>query len=361
MKTSEEEDLKLRRLRLRNFRNYQDLSVSFGPALNSIYGANAQGKSNLLEALFLFVTGRSFRSRQLSELIAHGEEAFFLDLHFDRAGMQQRLCMEMDAQGRRISHQRSVLPSLRELLGLIPGVLMGPDDIALIKGAPAGRRQFLDMQLAQVDGLYLQQLMRYQRALKQRNTLLRRHQLAAMDIWEEQLAESGAYILQERHRLVADLGQLCSQAHEELCGESLDFSLHYKGLSGDKAELLQLLQSSRQRELQSGNTAHGPHRDDWQIHLDGREARSFASEGQQRSCVTALCFAEWRRLRERSRILPILCMDDLGLSLDPGRRQRLLDVLLDCGQVFVTTPELLEGGDVHPLHIHAGQLRGAAA
>ena len=328
-------------LALRDFRNYREAYVEFAPGINGIYGANAQGKSNLLEALFLFATGRSFRAKQLSELLRHNSERFLLELSFIKRGYRHELHMHCDGQQRRIIHNGKALRSLQDLLGLCPGVFTGPDDSELIKGPPSVRRYYLDVQLSQSDPRYLQHLARYQRALKQRNTLLRQKVSATLEAWEQQLAVSGAYIASQRALAVEDLNRRCVQLHGRLSQHTGDLALVYKGAVGTAEDLLDSYARQRSRDMLLGRTSVGPHRDEVEIELEGCPARSFASEGQQRTIVAALRLGEWQRLKERCMECPVIYMDDVANSLDSSRRALLFEALAESGQVFLSAPEAL--------------------
>jgi DNA replication and repair protein RecF len=221
---------------------------------------------------------------------------------------------------------------------------MTPEDIAIIKGAPQVRRDFLDLQISQVDPLYIHFLSRYQRAMRQRNALLRVRQTASIEIWEHEMAQAAAYIIHSRCEAVEGLRSLC-QEHYNLFGTSAEkLDLQYQTLDcnlGSQEEiskhLLHQYGRLRGRELELGNTLTGPHRDDLEITLNGSEARYFASEGQQRTCVAALRCAEWQRIHLQIGEKPLMLIDDAGMGLDQDRQGRLVGHLSSLGQVFVTT------------------------
>lgn len=332
--------MKLKSLYLKNFRNYAEALIPFSPKLNFIYGKNAQGKSNLLEAIHLLITGRSFRTHHLTDLIRFGASAFFLEAHFEKNGVEQRLSLSFDGKKKLLIYNATPLPSFSALLGILNGVILAPEDHELIKGGPASRRHFLDLQLACESPLYLHHLSRYNRAMRHRNLLLRRKQFETIGIWEEQLADSADFLTRKRRATTEEL------AKEEAVVEDLDkMALFYQTtapLDNDiKAYYLKQYGRHRSREAEQGNTLFGPHRDDLLIKIEGQEARFFASEGQTRSCVTSLRLAQWGRLQRISREMPILCIDDVGISLDSNREKILYQQLTSFGQVFITSPKLL--------------------
>lgn len=332
----------IKRIYLRDFRNYVEAAVDFGPAINVLVGDNAQGKTNLLEAIGLLITGRSFRTPHLAELIRFGASSFYLEALFEKNGVEQILKFSWDGSERKIIHNATSLPSLSALLGILQGVILSPEDRSLVKGGPQMRRHFLDLLLAQASPLYLHHLTRYWKALKQRNTLLKRRSLETAAIWEEQMALSAAFLTPQRARTIAELKSL-SQA-EIPAPELLELGYRSSALShaGRDEEALRTyflkqFEKLRGRESELGITLTGPHRDDFAILLQGREARQFASEGQQRSCVAALKLAQWKWLQALTEAPPILCIDDLGVSFDPTREEELYKRMQNLGQVFVTT------------------------
>ena len=327
---------------LRDFRNYREAKIIFSPKSNMIWGENAQGKTNLLEALYLFVTGRSFRTTHLNELIRFEAAAFYLEMLFEKNGIEQTLKFSFDGTERKIVHNATPLATLSSLLGILTGVILSPEDRALIKGAPALRRQFLDLLLSQAKPLYLHHLVRYLRAMKQRNTLLKKRFLSTIAIWEEQMAAAAAFLTQTRARTVAELNLLTQS--ETLGSDRLELAYHSQAYSqaGDnldslKAFFLHQFSKQRSRECELGISLSGPHRDDLIILIHDKDARNFASEGQQKSCVVALKLAQWKWLHELSDQTPIFCIDDMGVSFDLSREQALYQRMEQLSQVFITS------------------------
>jgi DNA replication and repair protein RecF len=333
--------MELKSLYLRNFRNYEEATVAFSPGLNVIYGENAQGKTNLLEAIHLLITGRSFRTHHMRDLIRFKAPSFYLEAHFEKNGVDQLLKLNFDGEGRTLIHNATPLPSLSSLLGILNGVIVSPEDHELVKGGPAARRQFLDLQIACESPLYLHHLSRYTRAMKQRNTLLRRKKIETIEIWEEQMAESAAYLTRKRLETVEAL-----EKEEPLKNHVDSITLSYqtaspvnRGAETLKAYFIKQYERYRPREVEQGSTLVGPHRDDLMIYVSGKEARLFASEGQTRSCATGLRLAQWARLKTITEETPILCVDDVGISLDANREHSLYKRLGSLGQVFITSPK----------------------
>lgn len=336
--------MKIRALTLQNLRKYEEARFEFKNGLNWILGPNASGKTTVLEALYVLMTGRSFRTAQLSELIRHGSDYFYIEAAFTKYGLEHSLRFSYDGKERKIFHNQTAIPTSTSLLGLLKGVVITPDDAALVKGQPALRRHFLDLQIAQCDPLYVHHLTRYARALQQRNALLRLKQEGGIETWEHELAVSAAYITQHRNHATKDLSQLGGEMHVRLAEELIPFGLSYRTTAPALSELLKghyldQLKRHRKREMVLGFTLAGPHKDDLLIHLDQKEVRHFGSEGQQRTCVAALKLAEWERVKKVGDGLPLMLVDDVGVSLDATRRGRLLSHLEGLGQVFLTATE----------------------
>lgn len=343
----------LKTLYLRNFRNYVETEVHLSPRLNVLYGDNAQGKTNMLEAIYLIATGRSFRSQHLGELIRAGETFFLLEAEIVRDGVTQRVRLTFDGQTRHLQLDANSYTSFHPLLGILPSVLYTPHDTELISGSPTIRRRFLNLHLAQSDPLYVHHLTRFWRAMKQRNCLLRSKSKESLDCWEIEMAQSAGFLTKSRQEMIDELKEPLQKQSRKLSSEREVHELQLQ-ISQGKSYLQQLLKN-RPREMELGLTLLGPHRDDLSLLIDNKPARLFASEGQKRTAIAALRLAEWERLTERVGAPALMGIDDLGLHLDEGRQNLLRASLESLGQVFVTTPHLsLEQG--HRIQIKNGSV-----
>ncbi len=331
--------MQLKKLYLRNFRNYAEAEVEFSPRLNVFWGENAQGKTNLLEAIHLVSTGRSFRTQNLSELIRLGEPFFYIEAEILRDGVTQTLKLSFDGQTRRLLMDGNSYASFHPLLGTLPSVLYTPEDTDLISGAPALRRRFLNLHLAQSDPLYVHHLARFWRAMKQRNCLLRSKHPESIEIWENEMAASGAYLYKARAAMLDEIKEPLLSESRRLSGEKEAHEMRFHPTYAPENYLAQL-QKSRPREKELGATLSGPHRDDLSLWIEGKEARLFGSEGQKKTAIAALRLAEWSRLTSRIGAPALLGIDDLGLHLDEARQKWLLGALHSLGQTFITTPYL---------------------
>lgn len=355
--------MKLHKLSLIQFRNYRKETAVFSPTLNCISGANGSGKSNLLEAIHLLSTGKSFRTSRLQDLIAHDQKEFLLEAEFMKGEISQRLRLSFDRDGKRsILHNETKYATFLPLLGILPCVLLSPEDIAIISGAPAERRRFLDLHCAQVDPLYLHHLGRYQRALKQRNFLLKSQEDRGLLPWEQLMAVSAAYLLEKRLEMLQALQTPSAELVLSLSKQKEPFAFSYQStllLPSTPLSppfLAKQWEEARKKELYAGTTLLGPHRDDILFTLDGKEAKTYCSEGQKRGCIAALRLGEWQRLSALLDSPPIFGVDDFGVHLDEERSGTLKEHLKQMGQVFLTAPAFSPTEQVHLLRAQEGSL-----
>lgn len=335
-------------LYLRNFRNYKEAFVKFCPGVNRVYGDNAQGKTNLLEAIHLLMVGRSFRTNNLDDLIREGNDHFYLEAHFVKNGVKQRLRVYYDKQQKKVIHNSTVYPSFAYLIGLLPGITITSEDQSIIKGSPADRRRFLDLQIAQVDPLYVHHFVRYNKAMKQRNHLLRMHNMSTIGSWEKGMAYAAAYVVGSRRKVIDQLLFNTKKIHHALTNNDDELQISYKtvapeGPSVDELEryYIETYQKQRHKDVVVGYTSLGPHRDDLTMYIKKKNLRYFASEGQQRSCVIAMRLSQWQCLAEAVDCKPLMVIDDAVVSLDNSRIEYFSEQIQTLGQVFLSSPQEL--------------------
>ncbi len=360
--------MRLCSVELVNFRNYERLQLSFPGGRHIFYGRNAQGKTNLIEAIYLCTCARSHRTGRDEELVRHGREFYRARVGFvtDR-GLEESVSIEYrpsagrnGAPLRTIRYNDMEIGRLADMMGLFHAILFAPEDLQIVKGGPAERRRFLDILISRTDRSYFRDLQEFWRILAHRNRLLKRlrareqdgpagegipaEPLSQLDIWDEALANQGAAILERRIHYVGLLSAYASLSLHHLTRSREGLELHYKSLPGILPEMdrqaisqlyLERLSRSRHDDLIRGSTSQGPHRDDVMILLNGSDARLYASQGQQRSVVLALKMAELTILTEITGEKPILLLDDVMSELDDDRRSRLMEVICD-HQVFIT-------------------------
>jgi DNA replication and repair protein RecF len=349
------------RLRVHCFRNYPEATVRFGPGLNVIHGQNAQGKTNLLEAIATLALTRSPRTTSSGDLLLWNEDAALAEADVARppADVTLSVRFQRDPSTGRVSRVTAVdgkpRPA-RGVLGVCPVVLFWPEDLALVRGGPDGRRRFLDVILAQTDQQAVAHMSRYRRVLEQRNALLHQLRLGggardSLNSFTSELAHHGAWLGVARSRLVEALAPLTALSLHDLSGQRERISLRYAPahaasipdtVEAAEQELLGTLRERASEEVARGITLAGPHRDDLAFDLDGRPARGTASQGQQRSIVLACKLAEVRYLQDASGVAPVILLDDVLSELDPQRRGSLLALLAEGRhQVLVTATEPL--------------------
>lgn len=349
--------LRLTSLQLRNYRNYQRLDLEPGSRLNVFLGANGEGKTNLLESVALLALSTSPRARRDSELVGplapearigavveSGERQAEIRISIRVEGERARRRIEVDGQPRRAV----------DLPGLFRITLFWPDDLNLVKSGPEHRRRLLNEMLVQVRPGYARALSRYARVLEQRNSLLKK--MAAgeggadmLAAWDEELVRVGSVIVDARAKAVRELEPEAARSHGRIAvGERLEVAYE-----GPPEDLREAVHNSLAEDLRRGSTSVGPHRDDVRIVLDGSDARSFGSQGQQRTAVVSLKLAEAALIEHRTQERPVMLLDDVLSELDGSRRAALLDEVAAGGQVIVTSveagpfpPELIAGARV---------------
>lgn len=300
-------------------------------------GENAQGKTSLLEAISLICTGKSFRSETLSDLIQDGKDTFFIEAELVDEFTSQRVKISVGRESKQVKLGSNTYTTLTPLLGVCPSVFSTPEDLNLIMGSPLQRRRFLNIYLAQKDPLYVHHLSRYTRALKQRNALLKRKKEGGIEIFEAEMAHSGAFLYRRRDEAMKELQNDIQTIETHLGPDKI--SLNYTPSFPETEEkYFKHLEKMRRREIEAKTTLYGPHRDDFQFRIQGRLAKLYASEGQKKTALSTLRIAEWQSLSRELESLPMMAIDDFGNSLDGSRLSHLLKFISGMSQVFLTTP-----------------------
>ena len=363
-------------LGLQHFRNYERVSLEFGPRVTLFLGDNGQGKSNLLEAVYFLATTRSARAgsdRELIHWFGPGELIPFarLEAHVQRGDgelhLEVLLRLEAGVQAENgrgpTSHlvktiRVNGLPNrAAQLVGQVNVVLFSPEDVALVAGPPAGRRRYLDITNSQVSPIYLRTLQRYQRVLQQRNSLLRhvrerRQPPQMLEFWTNELASSGSYLVAQRLRMVKAIDSAAREAFQALSGSTQRLHTTYQTTVRDpiaegedaaadlQARFRTRLSQLQPREIDAGMTLAGPHRDDFGLEVDGVDVGTYGSRGQQRLAVLALKLAERQFLTTETGETPILLLDDVLSELDSRRRRFVLAQVAEGGQTLASATDL---------------------
>ena len=359
----------INKIELAEFRNYERQAIETKPGINVFYGDNAQGKTNILEAVYLCACARSHRTSRDTELIRHESDHYAVKLNFtNQNGSEDEIEIEYleavpgDPQRTRsqriVRHNGLKLDKISEMMGLFHAVIFAPEDLMLVKEGPATRRRYIDLLISQVRPSYFLNLQLYSRYLLQRNKLLKtlrdkringKYELdeqgnLQLDVWNQALADQAAGLIEQRMIYVRRVADLAGKAQEKISSGKEKLYIKYKTVAGIKTDFnkkqisscyYEKLKSSIQDDLDKGTTGSGPHRDDLELSLDGDGLKPFASQGQQRSAVLSLKLAELAILRQDTGEAPVLLLDDVMSELDESRRISLLENINDA-QVFVT-------------------------
>lgn len=352
--------MQIESIELINFRCYERATLKPCAGITALCGDNAQGKTALLEAVYLCCTGRSHRTPRERELIRWQERQARVTVKALRRDGSHEVRIDLfQDQRRTVTVGGTRIGRSGELLGHVTGVLFAPEDLNMVKDGPAERRRFLDMELSQISPAYYCQLQRYMRALNQRSKVLRGAAFApeladTLPDWDAQLARAGARIVEARRDFVRRLGGHARDVHRDITGGKEVLGLSYRcsvgeNLAGEALEnhLYTALEKARENDLKRCITSVGPHRDDLGIAIGRVDARMYGSQGQQRSCALSLKLAELLVMREEIGEYPVLMLDDVMSELDPGRRRQLLGALQGV-QILITCtdPEDLAGAKV---------------
>ena len=321
-------------IELNNYRNFDSLKVEFSPGVNIFFGDNAQGKTNLLESIYVSGTLRSHRGSRDKELIRFGEDEAHIRLFFRKDSLSHRLDVHLKKnKSKGVAVDGVPVRRSGELLGMMHIVFFSPEDLSIIKEGPAGRRRFLDMELSQIDKGYMQQLVAYSKILNERNNLLKQINLYpalidTLDGWDEQLLAAGQFLIKKREEFVHFLDEMMAKIHGQLTGGKEQIKVEYeKNVEAEKFR--EQLYSKRNKDISSGTTSVGPHRDDLRFKVGGIDIRKFGSQGQQRTAALSLKLSEIRLIEQVTGEKPILLLDDVLSELDAGRQSWLLESIQD--------------------------------
>src|SRR6185369_14528777 len=332
----------LAHLRLRDFRNYARLDVDFAPGFHLLLGDNAQGKTNILEAVYLIATLRSFRGVGSAQMVRHGQKGYFVGSQIVAQG-ERETKMYWSARERNLTLDSQPVRKLTDYLGVLRTVVFCSEDALLVKGPGRARRRFLDLLLSQTHPVYLPLLQRYAQALRSRNALLKRSLVdaAALEGFSRELVSAGQEIVRLRHELVPKFSPLARLAYRRISNEAEELRLEY--VPSVRHDFAVDLAQSQARERTYRSTLIGPHRDELQLLINDRPAGQFGSEGQKRTLAIALKMAQAEYLSGLHGTPPVLLIDDIMGELDLKRRSGLLPLLERAhrarGQVFMTATE----------------------
>ena len=366
----------LERLMIKSFRNYEEQEIAFSPNLNIIEGHNAQGKTNLLEAIYYLTVNRSFRTSHDQEMINYNANYFRVKGHFRNNEFNN----EIDILYR---HKESLLIKLNreqvnryDFLQKFPVVVFGPDDLSIIKDGPSVRRRFLNLESSRLNKIYFEQLKDYQRVLKQRNFILKNSYSGKcindqLNPWSDSLIELGSSIMQARQEIVRDIQDEAQKFFRVLTDNEENLDMEYVGtfllpdtVSATRDLFRKKIAEKRELEFRRGTTMVGPHLDDLKILINGFDTRKYSSQGQKRTAALALKMAEINLFKKKNTLWPIILLDDVFSEFDRKRREYLLDFIRESsGQCFISTADsidnLVKNIDIEykKIHINKGRIK----
>ena len=335
-------------IQLKNYRNYQDLSINLGSGINIFTGANAQGKTHLLEAVYFSSIGRSMRTPRDKELILMGCDRALIRTESVGRGGKKRVEIVLDkAENKRIAIGGARVSKVGELMGAIMTVLFSPSEISIVQDAPGDRRRFIDIAICQLSKAYFYLLTRYNKTLAQRNKLLKsKADDETLDVWDLQLVSAGTKIIRTRNGFIKRINSLARKNHEFLTTNKENLTLKYESIDGDSEEEIALnfaqkLKIERERDRNNGFTHSGPQTDDFAMLVGDVDVRKYGSQGQQRTVALSLKLAQLDLFYEETGEYPVLLLDDVFSELD-GERQRKLIERLTGHQTIITCTHIDE-------------------
>ena len=368
--------MKLTELNLHHFRNYDEAQVEFSPQINVLIGENAQGKTNLLESIYVLAMTRSHRTNNDRELIEFGKDAAQIRGTVQRELGSLKLELDIGKHGKKAKANHLEKARLSEYLGQLNVILFAPEDLALVKGAPTVRRRFIDMEFGQVSPKYLHDLTQYRDILKQRNRYLKQLQSHEsqdqlyLEVLSEQLAAVGGAIISQRVKFLSELEGYAQELHQSITQGRENLTFEYSSAVKDASTLtevelsealMDLYRQNQSKEIFQGTTLYGPHRDDVRFLINHKNVQTYGSQGQQRTTALSVKLAEIDLMKNQTGEYPILLLDDVLSELDGARQTHLLKTIQDKVQTFLTTPGLSDVArnlikEPRIFHIRDGQI-----
>lgn len=329
-------------LELKNYRNYEYLCIEFDSGINILYGDNAQGKTNVLEAAYLCGTTKSHRGSKDKEMIRFDQEESHIRMMVNKDGVSYKIDMHLKKhKSKGIAIDGIPIKKASQLFGIINMVFFSPEDLNIIKNGPSERRRFLDLELCQLYRIYLQDLTDYNKVLNQRNKLLKDMGYSpgledTLDIWDMQVCKYGRKIILLRKQFIRELNEIIAGIHSNLTGGKEKIVLEYEP-NVEEREFEERLSQARERDMKLKMTSVGPHRDDFCVRVNGIDIRKYGSQGQQRTAALSLKLSEIQLVRNLIKDHPVLLLDDVLSELDSNRQNYLLQSIQDIQTMITCT------------------------
>ena len=332
----------IKSLELQDYRNYDSLNLTFDKGTNILYGDNAQGKTNILEAIFVSATTKSHKGSKDKDIVNFDKDEAHIRTYIEKEGVETRVDMHLrKSKSKGIAIDGQKIKKAADLLGLCNVVFFSPEDLSIIKEGPAERRRFVDMELCQLDNFYLYNLNHYNKIVNQRNKLLKdlyfQPELKeTLNIWDSQLVSFGSKIIERRKLFVEQLNEIIYDIHKKLSGGKEELKIVYE----PDVELEQFetkLRYSQEKDIKAKMTTVGPHRDDFSFYVGNIDIRKFGSQGQQRTAALSLKLSEIELVKKITKDTPILLLDDVLSELDSNRQNYLLNSIGDIQTIITCT------------------------
>ena len=329
-------------LALKDFRNYEKLDINFSKNINILYGDNAQGKTNILEAIYISATTKSHRNSKDKDIIRFGKDDSHIRLNLKKREVGHRIDMHLRRnQTKGVAIDGIPIRRSTELFGLINIIIFSPEDLSIVKNGPGERRRFMDMEICQLSRIYYSNLLRFNKILDQRNNLLKQinfnpKNADTLDVWDEQFIDAGKAIIKERTNFIEMINGIIKEIHGSLTSDKEKIEIKYEpNVEIDRFE--KVLKEKRQIDLKNSITMTGPQRDDFGVFINGSDVRVYGSQGQQRTAALSLKLAEIEMVKKIINDNPILLLDDVMSELDSKRRDALLSRISDIQTIITCT------------------------
>ncbi|MDD6070882.1 MAG: DNA replication/repair protein RecF [Clostridiales bacterium] len=334
--------MQINSLELSHYRNYESLNIGFDPGITILYGDNAQGKTNILEAVYISGTTKSHRAAKDKDIIQFGQNEAHIRLNLTKHDVKHRIDMHLRKnKSKGVAVDGQSIKRSGELFGIIHMIFFSPEDLSIVKNGPAERRRFMNLELCQLNKLYYYNYVNYNKALNQRNTLLKQIHfnpklIDTLDMWDDYLMEYGRCLIEERETFIEELNDIVKDIHSHLTGSKENIQIVYeKNVSITDYEIM--MKSKREMDLKYQSTQVGPHRDDICFFINDIDVRKYGSQGQQRTAALSLKLAEIELVKKLIHDTPILLLDDVMSELDSNRKHYLLDSIKDIQTIVTCT------------------------
>jgi len=350
----------IEKIKVKNFRNYEEQEISLKNGINLFFGNNAQGKTNIVESIFLCSLGKSFRAKNEKDLIFFGKKESSIEIKYKKKDREGKIKYVLAEKTKNIYNNNILLKKTSEILGNINVVLFSPEDINIIKQGPSTRRKFLNIFISQIRPNYVYICNLYKKILEQRNSYLKSEKInfELLDIYDEKLAENGAIVNKYREEFINKIKEKIGKIHNNVTKGKEEIKIKYISDCQEKEKYLEKLKENRKEDIEKGYTSIGIHRDDIYFYINGKKIDSFGSQGQQRTAILSLKISELEIIKEEIGENPILLLDDFMSELDKERRINLLKEIKNAQIIITCTDNFnIENVRINKFFINNGEIQ----